>query len=334
MPFFPEPSQIKSQVDFSVVPHPVQQQIENKIGQKIIASETLKGGFGLAPAFKIDTADKSYFIKGAFPGDQSHATQNIRQEAAVYDFFARQRIIDIPHFYGLAGDGDEDGWLLGIWDFIPHHTAPDPSRCFARLSSFHAYACDLPDVFSVPYFREFFSVERKWRRVFDQDIALKFSSLFQDPSAAITWTNHNVPALIKQQDNILKNIGKIGLFHGDCRLDNFIHREKTFLIDWANGGSGPQVFDQILLLVHIMAMEDKDFFTLRRLAENSGVIWPPVDHIIAHLTLISGYFSCQAYRPVPAQLPRLRWMQKSILRSSLQALSQLEITTPAPEFLS
>jgi aminoglycoside phosphotransferase (APT) family kinase protein len=337
-PYFTEPPALERRPPFSAVPPFVTAQIERHLGGKIAEAKTLAGGMLPAATFHLSLADgRTFFVKGAQPGDVSHATQNIRQEAGAYAFLASRDSGLIPRFYGLCGDGNEDGWLLGVWDFINGAAPAPPAAAFSLLTQIQKTPCgrrDLPGVDAAPYLQGFFTPEKKWRRLenpLDRDGPL---SLFIDREMAARWLDDSLPALLTLQGNITHRLGQFGLMHGDARAEHFLSAPGGGrVIDWANASYGPLGFDALFLTLDLSARTGTDFSVLWETARGQGIALPARDDLLAQLACFCGYFMTQAHRPVPDGLPRLRWMQKSILRAGLLALRDLGVFGPVPEFL-
>jgi len=336
VPYFIEPLATEDRPDFEAVPADIVPQLENIIGGKIISASTLSGGFSPTACFQLARQDgRVFFCKGAHPQDVSHATQNIRQEILLYKNIPELATFS-PAYHGYVADGDEDGWFLGLWNYIEPAVIDSQTeihRAFSLLSQLQKITANdkMTRVDTVPYFQGFLSAEKKWKRFQDSDHAEKFCTLFENRSAAKQWLQKSLPILMEHQDRIKQMTGPAGFFHGDLRGDNILHaRECSYIIDWANGGFGPQAFDTVFLCCHLSAMTGISFDHLWQQAESLGCA---IADKTALLAAISGYFADQAYRPIPERLPRLRWMQKSMLRAALLGLSEEHLLPAPPIFL-
>ena len=185
----------------------------------------------------------------------------------------------------------------------------------------------LPSVREQVYINQFFSVEKKWQRLKnDAAIRKKFLTLFENPAAAEAWFEKSIDALAEWQIRASRLGAPEGLVHGDLRLDNFIFTgERAYAVDWPNACFGPFVFDQMFLFSNL---EAEGFGKTEELTEQFGSYIS--DDAVAMLASLSGYFADQAYREVPERMPRLRWMQKSMLLAQLKCLSRLGIIESIP----
>lgn len=279
--------------------------------------EVVHGGFSASANFVLTLEDgRKVFAKGNHPGEQAHGIQNLRQEIAVYGNARVLREI-APPYLGFVSDGDEDGWALGVWEYIEHGARPGTGEILEALGKWRrAEAPGLKDCREMSYVELFFSPERKWLRLArEEKVRRNFTALFAEAGAAEGWLEKNLAALCALQAGAGKVRAPFVPLHGDLRADNiFKGRDgKVYIVDWPNACRGPAAFD--LLFLGAGLGEDLA-------GKEEGV--PEIAAAIA------GYMADMAGRAVPEKLPRLRWMQKTILLALLRYLAAVGAVESAP----
>lgn len=335
-PLLAEPPGREKKPEFTDLPPAITRQIEKLVGAKIADGSYAFGGLSVSAAYIFTLENGSrVFAKGAHPGDTAHGAKNLAQEVLVYECLDIVREVS-PRYIGLVSDGEEDGWMLGVWECVEH----DPrnasvARVCGSLRQWQrtpAARSLLPAARDHVYISQLLSPEKKWLRLRnDEAVKKKFLSIFAWPDAARQWFDKNIGALCQLQAKADKSKGEEGLVHGDLRADNFLFGpERTYVIDWPNACWGPLSFDLAFLFSNMEAMgfgRAEDFYAA---CEAAGGYRPPAEETAAMLASLSGYFADQAYREVPDKMPRLRWMQKSMLLAQLQILARLGIIESPP----
>jgi thiamine kinase-like enzyme len=319
------------------LPPAIARQLENLVHAKITGTAFAFGGLSVSAAFIFTLDDgRKVFAKGAHPGDTAHAAKNLGDEIAAY------LAVDIlkkvaPRYIGSVTDGKTDGWMLGAWEAVEH----DPARAsIARVAESlktwqRSGAAALPVAREHNYISQLLSPARKWSRLRDDEaVRKKFFGLFVDPGAAPAWFEKNIAALCQRQERAGKRPGGQGLVHGDLRIDNFLFgRERSWVIDWPNACRGPLDFDLVFLSSNMEALgmgRAEDFFTA--CGEADCVISTALEQGDM-LAALSGYFADQAYRAPVEKMPRLRWMQKSMLLAQLRYMARLGLIESPPQMI-
>lgn len=317
--------------DFTTVPQDIRHQLEQLCGHAIVSAETAYGGLSSSAGFILTLQDGAkLFAKGTHPDEMAHGTANLLQEIETYQNIPVLKKVS-PRYIGKVWDGDEDGWMLGVWEYIEHDPAraswPQMLSCIRDWQQDQAAATALPHARDHNYISLFFSAEKKWQRLRDeQKTKEKFLTLFEDAAAAENWLQRSLPALCAEQRRANEAQGKEVLLHGDLRRDNFLFaRDRAYVIDWPNACRGPAEFDLSFLCANLEALGAGRCLDLLRQANADMGAAVPV------MAAMSGYFADQAYRAVPDKMPRLRWMQKAMLLSLLNTLSGLGIIESPPK---
>ncbi len=304
--------------------------IETHFADKITSGKTAYGGFSASANFIIEFASgRKFFAKGNHPNEMAHGTQQLRQEAGVYESCSVLNKIS-PAYLATIGDGDEDGWLLGFWEYVDVQGQAPLEGIVSALRDFQADpATVLKSAREQNYISLFLDEEKKWKRIAGEEaVALKFLSLLNHDGKA--WLSRNIGTLVKIQLEPLQGVE--GLLHGDLRIDNFLYDgARTYVIDWPNACRGPLIFDTLFLFANLEALgicTIEEAFSAYE--AGGGTVFSKTERS-AMAVRIAGFFADQAYRAVPDRLPRLRWMQKGILFTLLGYLARLGIIDSSPK---
>jgi|GEM_PF-884806 hypothetical protein len=344
--YLPEPENREYKPVFDDLPAVLRADLETLLCSPIIKSRIAWGGF--SPAFSICAHTENgqdFFIKGTHPEQTAHGAKMLDQEIHIYKTVPALKDFT-PEFHGTVAYGGEDDWYLGVWDAIPgaHIICNWDTALFDSVCQIlqRLYTTDtdgltpVGDMQDTPFISDIVSGENSWAKfVGNIDRHHNFSALFTDPQAGQRWLEHNIDSLTRLSARPAENHHR-ALLHFDMRADNIVFdtEKQPWIIDWPNGCLGPVGYDVVPLCANIMADSGLPAWQLLdRFAIKSGLTLPDSD-IDTILAQISGYFALQAYRPVPDKLPRLRWLQKSMLWSMLKWLEKRDITSSVPRFTS
>lgn len=345
-PLFAEPAVSEIKPDFDAIPEDILKKIGRRLAGEVEDGEIVFGSFSASAGYVL-TLDSGLkiFAKGTHPNEMAHGTQHLRQEIAAYENLPVLKDVS-PAYYSFVTDNDEDGWSLGLWEYI----LPDPvahattAMDDVMTQVVKVHQSDVPpDVLlharAQNFISGFLNDEKKWRRLRD-DAAVqeKFLTLFEEAAAGKAWLEKALPVLTDLQT---RNAGAVyveGLIHGDLRMDNVIFGQgRTYLVDWPNACIGPVVFDLVYITAHLESLgtgKAEDFIAAYKNAGGRAFTddAAAAEELCPMLAAISGYFADQAYRAVPEKLPRLRWMQKSMLLACLNILSRFGKIESPPRF--
>lgn len=331
-PLFPEPFAKEAKPSFAQIPPVLLLKIEDMFSEKILAGSTAYGGFSAAAGFIITfKSGRKVFAKGSHPKDTAHGTQNLRQEIRVYADVPVLHEIS-PRYLGFVQDDDEDGWMLGFWEYIEPAGKLVVEDMIEALVRFQRDgAVNLKSATEQNYISLFLNGEKKWHRI-DEEAATaeKFICLFSDAAAGRQWLRKNIGTLCALQDKAVE--GTMGLLHGDLRADNFLcGKDKTFVIDWPNACRGALIFDAMFLFANLESLGLCNMESAFAIFEKKGGVNFSTEQKSIAAAHLSGFFADQAYRAVPEKLPRLRWMQRGMLCALLLFLSRLGIIDSPPK---
>lgn len=344
LPFFAPPAAREAKPSFDIMPPEMRQKIENRLSGEITSGEVVYGSLSSSAGYVL-TFDSGLkvFAKGSHPEEMSHGTLHIRTEIRTYEYVPVLKETS-PRLYSWVSDNNEDGWTLGLWSFIAQHDTAQfsdrASEVMALVAQVHAAVVPegiLPAAQTHNYIGAFLADEKKWRRIEGEaSRRTKFLNLFEDPTAAQDWLARNITALIALQSDAGVRSFAQSLIHGDLRTDNILlGKDRSWLVDWPNACIGPRVFDLVMLFTHLESLgyaEAESFLPLYDAASGTRFATSDIDEVAAMAGSMAGYFADQAYRSVPEKLPRLRWMQKSLLCGQLRLLARLGRIESPPRF--
>jgi hypothetical protein len=335
-PLLAEPAAREKKPEASDLPPAFTQQLEKLVQSRIKEVSFAFGGLSVSAAFIFTLENtRKIFVKGAHPGDTAHAAKNLEDEIKAYETVEVLGKI-APRYIGLVSAGQTDGWMLGVWEHVEHDPAlASPARVIDSLKGWQKSGTPrgaLPAAKEHNYISQLLSPGRKWMRVSDEaPVREKFLSLFVKPGEAKAWLDKNIRSLCLHQTRAAELEGDEGLVHGDLRIDNFLFgAERTWVIDWPNACIGLLSFDLAFLFSNMEALgfgRAEDFLNAYSAA---GCTLPPQEEQAAVLCALSGYFADQAYRAEVDKMPRLRWMQRSMLLAQLRYLARLGLIESPP----
>lgn len=341
-PPLPEPPQKEARPAWTDLPPGVIAEIE-KITGKTVSAEIAWGGYSPSACFRVSVATGAkYFVKGSHPAQTAHGAKALRQEIHAYQSLAFLKEL-APRFHGSISVGDEDDWHLGIWDMVDGNTALPWTEAKAgavidllwRLHQVpRAEVPELPDARESNHVSDFFLGERLWKRFEREDDSNRqqhFAELFEDAGAARQWLDDTLPQLVRLQNRMAKMDGPEGVVHFDLRSDNILFDAagRAVIVDWTDTCWG-QVLVDVALLAQCIAAESNipPQKIMRLYSDISGRRYKEED-ILSVVATVTGYFADNAWRAVPAELPRLRWVQKICLHAGLSWLAA-EGVAPLP----
>ena len=345
VPFFPAPDVQETKPPFDMLPEDMRRKIEMRLSGHIISGETVYGSLSASAGFVLDLdSGLRVFAKGSHPQEMSHGTLHIKSEIKVYEYVTVLRDI-APLLYGWVSDDNEDGWTLGLWRYIAPDTAADIHARAADILQLAAQAHGapvrenlLPAASAHNYISLFLRDEKKWRRIAEEEkIRDKFLALFENPQQGSVWLARNIDSLRVLQTQASAHAFKQGMMHGDLRADNILMSfGRNYIIDWPNACIGPVVFDVLMFSAHLESLGGAATEKLIEAYDKTAgtdFAGPDMSADVFYMAAsMAGYFADQAYRMVPEKMPRLRWMQKSLLCALLQLLARHGRIESPPRF--
>lgn len=345
-PLFVEPAVSEIKPEYDAIPEDILKKIGRRLAGEVEDGEIVFGSFSASAGYVL-TMDSGLkiFAKGTHPGEMAHGTQHLRQEIAAYENLPVLKDVS-PAYYSFVTDNDEDGWSLGLWEYIQ----PDPmAHALTAIDDVMSLLVKVhqsdvpPDVLlharAQNFISGFFNDEKKWQRIRDDEtVQEKFLTLFADANEGKSWLEKSIGTLTDLQTKNVSGVYVEGLIHGDLRMDNVIFGQgRSYLVDWPNACVGPVVFDLVFIAAHLESLgigKAEDFIAAYETAGGHAFTSDAAkaDELCQILAAISGYFADMAYRAVPEKLPRLRWMQKSMLLACLNILSRFGKIESPPLF--
>lgn len=319
---------------WSEVPEDIIRQIEYISGKKIIEGKIAWGGYSNSACFEITLADGAkLFVKGTHPGQDAHGVKTVEQEIYAYKTIPEIEN-NAPVFLGLASDKDEDGWSLMIFEYLNHKpfiiNEKELKRVFSTLKIFHNVKEEnLPNNFpkakTTNFVERYFIPQGGWIRIKEEkEIYKKFLTIFSDEGEADNFFKINLPILCEKQKLFCEEkFCTKGVIHQDLREDNIIATEnKIYIIDWPNSCYGAVELDLAQVFSSFASKSEFDINSLLNLYSDSTGIKINKNILITAFAAFSGHIADSAYRKKPQKLPRLRVMQKQLLKECLKFLSE------------
>jgi hypothetical protein len=334
-PALPEPPEREARPEWADLPPEVLSEIE-KITGKILNAEIAWGGYSPSACFRATAADGGkYFIKGSHPGQTAHGAKALQQEINAYKTLKFLQEL-APRFHGSISVGDEDDWRLGIWDMVDGQTAlpwtvAKTQAVVDLLWRLHSSVmrgdvADLPDGRESNHVSDFFLGERLWKRFEREDDSNRqqhFAALFEDADAARHWLETHLPELIRLQSRMRAMTGPEGVVHFDLRSDNILFNPefRAVIVDWTDTCWGQVLLDVVLFAQCVAAESGIPPQSIIKYYEDVSGHQYPREDILSVVATVTGYFADNAWRAVPQELPRLRWVQSICLQAGLSWLA-------------
>lgn len=341
--YFDEPSGREARPAWADVPAGIVSGIETLVKSRIIAAETLWGGFGPSAVFSATLASgKKIFIKGTHPGQDAHGAAMLRQETEAHRLIPCLKNI-APQILGVVEDGDEDGWMLGVFEHIDTlpvlpWTREKLEKVFLLLKPLHScdvkeLAAGFPQARTKNFTENFFKADRGWALLSRKPKKMeRFLTLFENYGDGRAWFAQILPVFVAAAERGFSR--REGILHTDLRSDNILFSEagRALIADWPDFCFGPVTLDMTYFISCVAGESPFSPEELKNTYEEATGIALGKNDLLAALSVLSGYFADQACRAVPAKLPRLRWIQKNVLWSMLLWAASLSGTPLPPPF--
>src|SRR5690606_4904476 len=185
-------------------PEDILKKISRRLAGDVVEGETVYGSFSASAGFVL-TLDSSLkiFAKGTHPDEMAHGTQHLRQEIAAFENLPVLKDV-APAYYSFVTDNEEDGWSLGLWEYIQPdpmaHAASGIADIMAQLVKTHQ--ADVPADILLParaqnYISGFFNNDKKWQRIKSEAATReKFLTLFENFDAGSAWLDSTLDVLV------------------------------------------------------------------------------------------------------------------------------------------
>ncbi|GAC1486855.1 MAG: hypothetical protein NVS1B1_02260 [Candidatus Limnocylindrales bacterium] len=305
---------------WSSVPPPVRAAAEAVAGARIVRAARVYGGYAPSATFRLTLANgRRAFLKSTYPLPlKSTVHWSVAEEERVYRTLGPRIARWSPRFLGSF---ERDGWHAILLEDLGPPTMPPWSAVGTRLAArdyarFHASTLGtrLPRWLSRSEHTEFSAF---WEGLVHRGELGRVAGLARRHAAeAEEWLDVALPLFRQAERRLAALRPPFALLHFDTRSDNIrLQGRRLRMFDWPFASGGPAAFD-LAAFAQAIAMEGGpvpervvDWY-----CEVLSVDGAAID---AALAGICGYFADRAWRPVPAELPRLRSVQRRQLKASL-----------------
>ena len=326
----------ESKPPWSAVPRAVKDEVERVAGAPVERATRAYGGYAPSATFRLALEDgRRAFLKSTYPLPPGSAVRwSVAEEERVYRSLGPQIARWAPRFLGAF---ERDGWHAILLEDLGPQTMPPWSAAKTRLAArdyarFHASTLGtrLPRWLARDQHARFGS---SWDALARQGGLGQVASLARRRSdEAEEWFDVALPLLRAAERGLALLRPPYALLHFDTRSDNIrLRGTRLRMFDWPFASVGPPEFD-LAAFAQAIAMEGGP--SPEQVVGWYGEIRRPHGAAVdASLAGIAGYFAERAWRPAPAELPRLRSVQRRQLKASL-AWAARRFALPEPRWLA
>lgn len=314
---------------------------ERVLGSRIVRAERVFGGYAPSATFRMRLADgRAAFFKGVGPASNEFMHRALPQEERVYRELAEAISPWAARYHGSAR---AEGWHAVLLEDVGPADVPPWTVAKVRLAArefarFHAAneGRALPEW--VPRWRDLLAGEiRSWRSRFSEVPGGEGIDLFA--GTASLATGHETEALdwlVTHAARLDAAAGSLGeadtpytLLYLDARSDNMrCSSGRLRMFDWNWVAVGPAEVDVVALAEGIAAEAGPPPELLVDEYRRHRALHDPL--LDASVAAFAGYFARAAWQPPPADLPRVRSIQRRQLKVCLAwAARRLGLAEPA-----
>ncbi|WP_405803687.1 aminoglycoside phosphotransferase family protein [Streptomyces sp. NBC_01187] len=286
-------------VEWRALPREVRLALEERLGSRVVASETQHGGFSPGMAAIVTCADGSeHFIKAVNPGLNPVSPGMYREEASYSA--ALPDGLPVPRLRHVHDDGD---WIALVFDAVIGRTPDVPwsAADVRRLLDTIQVLADAPltgDPVGLP------SVPDRLEYSFGA-----YRRLAERPQDLTAWERGNIDRLVPAAESALEFVAGDSLVHLDLRADNIVlaHDGGAYIVDWSWASTGAPWVDEVCFLVNVATYGGN---AERFLTADQHLASVPRDHVTGFLAGLSGMWTEALAAPAPPGLPTLRAFQR------------------------
>ncbi|MCU1388425.1 MAG: Phosphotransferase enzyme family protein [Ilumatobacteraceae bacterium] len=289
--------------ELSDLPTPVRAEIDRIAGAVVVESHNASGGFSPGPAARCLLEDgRLVFVKACSTTLGPYATQAHRREAKILAALGSEGLA--PRLLGVVDDGE---WVALVIEHIDGRmpTAPlSPTDVDALLDVIEQLGVagtpnPVPGLAPVGSAEVADGQQSPWQLLASEADAIDLL----DP-----WARRHLVRLVDLESSWVDAARGTTLVHGDLRADNvIIGAHRTRIVDWPSASVGAEWIDLVGLLpaLHLNGgPTPTDTWSKSPIGRRA-----PADGVDAYLCFIAGYFTRQALRPPPPNVPALRPFQ-------------------------
>lgn len=290
-------------VHWEQLPAVVRVAVEGIIGERVVWTETQRGGFTPGVSTRVRGAGGTRaFVKAVSAETNLGSADMHRREARV-----AHALPEHPGLPRLRASLEVGDWVVLVFDDIGGRTPTLPwrERELARvLDALAALSADLdPSPVPLPRIAEAWATYfRGWR------------SFAADPerldAAGAGWARPRLHELAERESHWSVAADGTALVHGDLRADQLIlSNDRVVVVDWPHAGVGASWVDGVLMFPSITMQQGPDPETLVRRYPPTAAADP--EALTTVVTALAGSFLWHAAQPPPPGLPTVRAFQRA-----------------------
>jgi len=305
------------------------------LGSPVARAMRVYGGYAPSATFRVRLADgRRAFFKGVSAANNEFMRRGLEIEERLYRDLGGDIVRWAPRYHGAVR---ADGWHallledLGPAD-VPPWTVSNVRRAAHDYAAFHSATSGNRLPKWLPRRQYWTSFTDRWRLLgaAPDDIDQLSGLAGTRRSEARAWLGEHIPVLQGAAERAAAIVGPSSLLHLDSRSDNLRTRGGLRLFDWNWVCVGPREFDVVELAQSIAAEAGPQPETfVRAYRERAELRDEALDGLVA---AIAGIFARGAWRPPPADLPRVRTIQRRQLRAALSWAAR-RLGLPEPGWL-
>lgn len=294
------------------VPRELREEVEARLGSRVAAAETQRGGFSPGVAARLRLADgRRAFVKAASTAMNPETPGIHRDEAGIAG--ALPAHVPAPR---LLGTVDRDGWVVLLFEDIDGRAPELPwrsaelDRVLTAVGDLAAQLTPAP-VAAPPVQEKCADTFRGWRTL------AAASGAGDGLDGLDPWAVRHLPALAALEANWEEAAAGNTLAHADLRADNLLITPdgRVLMVDWPWACVAAPWFDLLLMLPSIgMQGGPPPAALFDRQPVAAGADPAGVTAVVAAL---AGFMIGHARQPAPPGLPTLRPFQAAQGRVAL-----------------
>ena len=294
------------------LPAPILDALQTALGDEIIATTTMPGGFSPGIAARVRTGNgQRAFVKAVSASQNAVAPTFHRREILVSSHLPPGDDLPVPRLLWSYDEGqpdtDREGWVaLAYQDVAGEQPAQPwrPDELDRVIDALNRLAAHLTPT---PFSADAVGTVTRWGPIRTNFWRLRAG----DPPAALnSWARRNLDRLADLSDQAPAAVAGDTLLHLDLRADNvLLTPERVYIVDWPHARIGAAWLDPLFMAPSVTmhgGPEPEEF-----MARFDAVRGVDPAAITATVAQIAGFFTSAALEPEEPGLPGLRAFQEA-----------------------